>query len=79
MRSSYAVKPDKKPNVLRTIYMPNYEVDTARDEIDILRKEIEEERLFYEGIMKKLQDEKARFEEDQRGSYLMLNRKYQEV
>lgn len=29
IRSSYAYKPETKPNVLRTIYMPNYEVDTA--------------------------------------------------
>ena len=27
----------KKPNILRTIYMPNYEVDGAKDEIDKLR------------------------------------------
>lgn len=53
-KSSYAIKPEKKPNVLRTIYMPNYEVDAARDEIQILRKEIAEEREYYEGVMKKL-------------------------
>jgi len=71
--------PDKKPNVLRTIYMPNYEVDNARDEIEVLRKEIGEERVFYEGIMKKLQEDKALFEEEQRSRYLMLERKYVET
>ena len=44
--------------------MPNHEVDKARDEIDVLRKEIEEERGFYQNIMKNLQDEKAGFEEE---------------
>lgn len=44
--------------------MPNYEVDLARDEIELMRKEITEERAFYDQILKKLQDEKARFEED---------------
>lgn len=29
IRSRYAFKPESKPNILRTIYMPNYEVDTA--------------------------------------------------
>lgn len=79
MKSSYKVMPDKKPNVLRTIYMPNYEVDNARDEIEVLRKEIGEERVFYEGIMKKLQEDKALFEEEQRSRYLMLERKYVET
>lgn len=36
--------------------MPNYEVDQARDQIEILKKEIEEERVFYESIMKNMQD-----------------------
>ena len=48
IKSQYALKPEKKPNVLRTIYMPNYEVDLARDEIEIMRKEIAEERTFYD-------------------------------
>jgi hypothetical protein len=43
--------------------MPNYEVDGARDEIEALKKEISEERFFYENIMKNLQDEKASSEE----------------
>jgi len=64
VRSTLSFKTPKKPNILRTIYMPNHEVDKARDEIDILRKEIEEERGFYQDIMKKLQDEKAGFEEE---------------
>jgi hypothetical protein len=73
------VKPDKKPNVLRTIYMPNYEVDSARDEIDAMRKEIVDERLFYENVMKKLQDDKAGFEEEQRGQHILLQKKYEET
>jgi hypothetical protein len=31
VKSSLKITPNKKPNVLRTIYMPNYEVDAARD------------------------------------------------
>lgn len=34
--------------------MPNYEVDCAKEEIDVLRKEIDDEREFYQNIMKKL-------------------------
>ena len=63
VKSSLAFKQHKKPNVLRTIYMPNYEVDEARDQIEIMKKEIEDERLFYEQVMKDMQDEKATFEE----------------
>ena len=37
----------KKPNVLRTIYMPNYEVDKAREEIEAIRGEIAQEQEFY--------------------------------
>ncbi len=59
--------------------MPNHEVDKARDEIDVLRKEIEEERGFYQNIMKNLQDEKAGFEEDQRNTYMILNKQYQDT
>ena len=47
VRSTLSFKQPAKPNILRTIYMPNHEVDGARDEIDILRKEIEQEREFY--------------------------------
>lgn len=63
VRSTLTFKEQKQPNVLRTIYMPNYEVDGARDEIEALKKEISEERFFYENIMKNLQDEKASSEE----------------
>ena len=56
--------------------MPNYEVDQARDEIDVIKREIEEQRSFYEKIMKNLQDEKSRFEEDQRVTYMMLKDEY---
>ena len=59
--------------------MPNHEVDKARDEIDVLRKEIEEERGFYQNIMKNLQDEKAGFEEEQRNTYMILNKQYQDT
>ena len=41
VKSTLSFKQPKKPNILRTIYMPNHEVDKARDEIEILRKEIE--------------------------------------
>ena len=40
VRSTLTFKEKKQPNVLRTIYMPNYEVDSARDEIEVLKKEI---------------------------------------
>ena len=52
--------------------MPNYEVDSARDEIEALKNEISEERSFYENIMKNLQDDKATFEEQQRVEYMLL-------
>ena len=59
--------------------MPNYEVDAARDQIEIMKKEIEEERLFYEGVMKEMQDEKANFEEQQRTKYNVLMSKYEDT
>lgn len=34
--------------------MPNFEVDQGRDQVEILRKEIEDEGKFYEGLMKGL-------------------------
>lgn len=43
VKSTLSFKETKKPNVLRTIYMPNYEVDKARDEIEVLRGEIAQE------------------------------------
>ena len=30
-KSTLSFKEPKKPNILRTIYMPNYEVDNARE------------------------------------------------
>ena len=59
VKSTLSFKESKKPNVLRTIYMPNYEVDKAREEIEILRGDISKEQEFYTNIMKGLQDEKA--------------------
>ena len=59
--------------------MPNYEVDNAKDEIEILKKEIADERTYYDDIMKKMQDDKGKFEEEQRQSYLMLENGYTEV
>ena len=44
--------------------MPNYEVDNAKEEIEKLKFEIGEERTYYEDVLKRMQDEKARFEED---------------
>ena len=64
IRSTLTFKEKKQPNVLRTIYMPNFEVDGARDQIEELRKEITEERVFYENVMKNMQDDKATFEEE---------------
>jgi len=32
--------------------MPNYEVDSAKEEIEGLKKEIADERIYYDGIMK---------------------------
>ena len=69
-------KSDKKPNILRTIYMPNYEVDEGREQVEILRKEIEEEDKFYRGLMKNLQEDKAHFEEQQRAGYMAVNAQY---
>ena len=43
VKSGLSFPEKKRPNVLRTIYMPNYEVDQARDSIEILRNEIDEE------------------------------------
>lgn len=59
--------------------MPNYEVDTAKEEIEKLRKEIAEERVYYEDLIKKMQDDKARFEEEQRLQYMTLQQRYQEA
>ena len=64
IRSTLTFKEKKQPNVLRTIYMPNFEVDGARDQIEELKNEITEERAFYENIMKNMQDDKATFEEE---------------
>ena len=66
VKSGLSFPEKKRPNVLRTIYMPNFEVDQARDQIDILRKEIDEEQKFYQQVMKEMQDEKGVFEEHQR-------------
>jgi hypothetical protein len=44
VKSSLSFPEKKRPNILRTIYMPNYEVDNARDQIEILRNEIDEEK-----------------------------------
>jgi hypothetical protein len=54
IKSSLSFPEKKRPNVLRTIYMPNYEVDAARDQIEVLRKEIEDEKQFYQGVMKEM-------------------------
>ena len=59
--------------------MPNYEVDTAKEEIAALREEISGERAYYEDVVKGMQDDKARFEEDQRVNYLALKSRYTEV
>ena len=76
VKSTLSFKETKKPNVLRTIYMPNYEVDKAREEIEAIRGEIAQEQEFYQNIMKGLQDEKAQWEESQRARYLALKDQY---
>lgn len=43
--------------------MPNYEVDEAKESISILRKEIENEKIYYLDVMKGIQDDKSLFEE----------------
>ena len=79
VKSTLSFKQPQKPNILRTIYMPNFEVDAAREQIDILRNETEDERIYYQDIMKNLQDEKASFEENQRNVYLVSIHRYQET
>ena len=63
IKSGLSFPEKKRPNVLRTIYMPNFEVDQAREQIEILRKEIDEEQAFYQQVMKEMQDDKGVFEE----------------
>jgi hypothetical protein len=43
--------------------MPNFEVDQGREQVQILREEIDNEKVYYEDILKSLQEEKAQFEE----------------
>jgi hypothetical protein len=64
VESTYKFEEKKRPNILRTIYMPNYEVDEAKKQIEELRREIEEERAYYTDVVKGLHDEKSVFEED---------------
>jgi hypothetical protein len=39
--------------------MPNFEVDQGREQVQILREEIDNEKVYYEDILKSLQEEKA--------------------
>lgn len=68
-RNSLAYKPTQKPNILRTIYMPNYEVDEGTEQIKTLRSTLDEERAYYEDLMRNMHDEKAQFEEGLRSRY----------
>lgn len=79
VRSKYSFSEKKTPNILRTIYMPNYEVDGAKEQIEAIRKEIAEEKQYYLDVMKSLQDEKIQYEDEQRAHYLVLKEKYDEV
>lgn len=79
VKSKYSMKPDNKPNVLRTIYLPNFEVDSAKDEIESMHREIAAERAYYDDVIKKMQEEKMKFEDEQRMHYLALQQRYQEV
>lgn len=79
VKSKIAIQPQKRPNILRTIYMPNYEVDEAKKQIQILRTEIEDEKSYYQDIMKQLQDQKIKDEDDQRNRYLAMKEEYEEL
>ena len=59
--------------------MPNFEVDEAREQIDIMRKEIDDEQNFYQQVMKEMQDDKGVFEEHLRSKYQVLMNRYEEV
>jgi hypothetical protein len=43
--------------------MPNFEVDQGREQVQKLRDEIDSDKVYYEDILKCLQEEKAQFEE----------------
>jgi hypothetical protein len=75
-RSTLAYKPKMKPNILRTIYMPNHEVDEGSDQIKALRGTIDKEKEYYDDLMHGMHDEKAQFEENLRSRYLELEDKY---
>ena len=62
-KSSLSFQPKRKPNILRTIYMPNYEVDQGTEQINKMRDLISEEKEYYEGLMKSMQEDKTGFEE----------------
>jgi hypothetical protein len=59
--------------------MPNFEVDQGREQVQILREEIDNEKVYYEDILKSLQEEKAQFEEQQRAKYMLLNSEYENL
>ena len=78
-KSDLSYKPKAKPNILRTIYMPNYEVDQGSDQIKALRKEIEDEREYYDNLMRAMHDEKAQFEEGLRERYMKAEQAYDDT
>ena len=78
-KSSLSFQPKRKPNILRTIYMPNYEVDQGTDQINKMRDLIAEEKEYYEGLMKDMQEEKVGFEEGLRDRYIGHDEQYNEA
>ena len=59
--------------------MPNYEVDQGSDQIKALRKEIEDEREYYDNLMRAMHDEKAQFEEGLRERYMKAEQAYDDT
>lgn len=59
--------------------MPNFEVDQGREQVQKLRDEIDSDKVYYEDILKCLQEEKAQFEEQYRAKYMLINSEYENL
>jgi hypothetical protein len=59
--------------------MPNYDVDEAKKQIEALRKDIENDRVYYLDLLKSLQDDKALSEEDQRHRHQVAKDRYSDI
>ena len=62
--------PQVPHNILRTVILPNENVDRLKDEIDVLNREIASERAHYERLIESKRQEKSEFEEGLRQRYL---------